>query len=160
MNAITEPPSVAPSVAASWASAIRSPRLDSELRVTLREIGPVIEPTTRLASGAESDFHLSIVASCSASGVTSRVTAWFTLTTDERTTSRVFLSSNSSVSVITRPNEAALVTLRGAPDGSGITQEYGWWVCPVTTRSIAGSRFLAISTIGPESAADDPELHA
>ena len=71
----------------------------------------------------EGAFHFSTVATCPGSGVTSRVTAWLTLTTDERTTSFVFLSSKSSVSVITRPNEEALVTLRGAPDGSGITHE-------------------------------------
>jgi len=54
------------------------------------------------------------------------------------------------VSVTTRPNDDAEVTMRGKPTGSGIMQLYGRWVWPVTTRSMCRSRFSAISTIGPE----------
>ena len=63
----------------------------------------VIEPTTRLAIGAERAFHLAIVAVWAGSAATSRVTAWLALVTDGRTTSLVRRSSFSSVSVITRP---------------------------------------------------------
>ena len=56
----------------------------------------------------------------------------------------------SVVSVTTRPKEEAEVTIRGCPAGSGMLQTYGWWVWPVTTRSISGCRFSAMSTIGPE----------
>ncbi len=56
------------------------------------------------------------------------------------------------VSVTTRPNDDAEVTMRGRPFGSGMLQMYGWWVCPVTTRSISGCRFSAMSDDRPGDA--------
>ena len=150
MNAICAPPSSATAVAWSCASAIRSPSALSESRVVLRVIAAVTFPTGLLAIGADRPSHLAIVAVCVASGVTSRVTAWFTLVTDARTTSFVLVLSFSSVSVITRPNDEALVTHRGLPAGSSITHVYGWCVWPVTTMSIFGDRPCAIWTIGPD----------
>ena len=55
-----------------------------------------------------------------------------------------------------RPYEAAEVTSRGWPLGSGTVQTYGWWVWPVTTASTEASSFLAMSTIGPEIPAPGP----
>src|SRR5687768_7867456 len=103
MNAIWAPPASAAEVAASCASAIRLASDDSESRVALRTIGAVTDPTTRFAIGADSAFHLAIVAVWAASGVTSRVTARLTLVTDERTTSWVLRLRVRFVSVITRP---------------------------------------------------------
>ncbi len=54
------------------------------LRVTLRVMSPVIVPTGRLATGADSAFHLAIAAVWSAAGATSRVTARLWETTEER----------------------------------------------------------------------------
>ena len=48
-----------------------------------------------------------------------------------------------------RPSDEALVSSRGWPLGSWTTQLYGWWVWPLTTASIAGLRFCAISRPGP-----------
>ncbi len=160
MNAITAAPSPAPAVAASWASAIRSPSDDSASRLRLRVMSAVIEPTTRLATGAEMSLHFSIAAVWAGSAATSRVTAWLTVVTEERITSVVRRSSFSSVSVMTRPNEAALVTQRSRPAGSGMLQVYDRWVCPVTSRSIAGERPWAIATIGPERPRAPPALQA
>jgi hypothetical protein len=122
ISAITAPFTV---VDSSCASAMRSPSgLSTSRRLPLtppRLMSAVIEPTTRLPSGAASAFHFAIVAVCSAAGVTSRVTAWLTELTLDRTTSRVLVSSLRLVSVITRPNDEALVTQRSWPAGSGMS---------------------------------------
>ena len=57
-------------VAASWASAMTSPRADSPAALAVRVMSAVIVPMTWLASGADSASYLSINAVTSASGVT------------------------------------------------------------------------------------------
>ncbi len=75
---------------------------------------------------------------------------WFSALTDGRTIAPVVLSSFRSISVYSRPKEAALVTERGTPCGSGMVQAYALWVWPVTMAPTAGSIRLAMSTMGPE----------
>ena len=83
----------------------------------------VIEPITRLAIGADAAFHLADDRrSASASAGTVRVTRWFVDVVSERLTSPVALSMNSDVSVTTRPNDDADVTIRGLPAGSAMLQ--------------------------------------
>ena len=56
---------------------------------------------------------------------TVRVTTWFVAVTELRMTSFVRLSMLKFISVMIRPNENALTTLRGWPAGSLIEQLYG-----------------------------------
>ena len=67
-----------------------------------------------------------------------------------RSTSPVALSMISEVSVTTRPNDDADVTIAARRSGSAMLQTYGWCVWPVTTRSISGSSAPAMAAIGPE----------
>ena len=109
----------------------------------------MIEPTTRLAIGADAASQRLMMAVWAGSGSV-RVTRWLVAVLLLRRTSPVLGLMVSVVSVTTRPNEEADVTSRGLPAGSGMEHTYGWWVCPVTTRSISGSRSSAMVTIGPE----------
>ena len=79
----------------------------------------------------------------------SRVTITLCAVSDDRTKSCVRLSYWPSTSVKSRPNDAALVTSRGWPAGSGMSQTYDVWVCPLTTMSTAGSSCCAIGTMSP-----------
>ena len=74
MNATTEPPRFAGLVASSWASAITSPSADSPAAFPARVIAAVVEPTTRLAIGADRALYLSTIFCCAGSAGTSRVT--------------------------------------------------------------------------------------
>src|SRR3954470_15120994 len=103
----------------------------------------VMRPMTLLASGAESLVYLSRIACAAGSGVTFWVTilllAVAVVTVLERS------SMVRSMSVITRPNDAALVT--SLPD---ILQMYGWCVCALTITLTRGSSPAAICCIsGP-----------
>ena len=53
------------------------------------------------------------------------------------------------MSVNSRPNDAALVTNRGLPSGSGMLQLYAVCVCPETMRSTSGLICCAIGTTSP-----------
>ena len=96
----------------------------------------------------------------------SRVTMWFAEVgfeelddfTDVRTMSLVRRSYVRVVSVYSLPNDAAEVTRRGLPAGSGMVHTYAWWVWPVTSASTFGLMPLAMSTIGPEMPSPAPGL--
>ena len=108
-------------------------------------------PTTRAASGPEIVVHLSMIAVWVASlGNAVRDTRWFTAVERSRMTSPLRVLMTRSVSVTTWPYEAALVTRRGLPAGSGMEQVYGWCVWPVTIASTSADIALAMATIGPE----------
>ncbi len=62
------------------------------------------------------------------------------------------------VSVTSRPNDEALVTIRELLSGSGMLHTYGVWVWPETIMSICGSRFSAIGMIGESLALSVPPL--
>ena len=52
------------------------------------------------------------------------------------------------------------MTSRSWPAGSLMLHMYGWWVCPETTMSIAGSSPLAIGMIGESGVSCEPFSHA
>src|SRR3954465_4937940 len=102
-----------------------------------------MRPMTLFASGAESAVYLFRIACAAGSGVTSWVTirlvAVAAVTALERS------SIVRSMSVIRRPNDAALVT--SLPD---ILQMYGWCVWALTITLTRGSSPAAICCIsGP-----------
>ncbi len=108
MNATTAPPKSVGEVEASWASAITSPSADSPAALFVLVMSADCEPTTRLAMGPDRALYLLMIATWSGSLATSRVT--MTLCAVALFTSFVWWSIRRSMSVISRPNEAALVT--------------------------------------------------
>ena len=87
-----------------------SPSADSPAGVASRVIAALVDPMTRLASGADSVRYLSTIAVCAGSFATSRVTT--TLFAEICVASPVARSIVRSTSVSRRPNELALVTTR------------------------------------------------
>ncbi len=79
-------------------------------------------PTTRAAIGSERAFQNSMIEVSSASFGTSRVTRWLVEVTFSRTTWPLRLLMTRCVSVSTWPKDAALVTIRDCPSGSGMAQ--------------------------------------
>ncbi len=65
----------------------------------------VILPIGLLATVETRSFQVWTNVVIAGSGVTSRVTTWLSATTEERTTSPVFLSTWKSTVVSTRPND-------------------------------------------------------
>ena len=114
MNAATAPPKSVGAVASSIASAITSPIGCSPaafvpLGVSRPErMSAVTLPTTRFASGAESFVYLSRIAVSAGSFATSWVTMRFVAFAS--TICFDWWSIRRSMSVITRPNDDALVT--------------------------------------------------
>ena len=127
MNAATAPPKSVGAVLSSIASAITSPIGCSPapfwpLGLSRAErMSAVILPMILFASGAESVVYLSRIAWAAGSFATSCVTMWFVALA-----AVIFFDFESivrSMSVTSRPKEAALVT--SLPD---IRQMYGWCV--------------------------------
>src|SRR5690348_4714442 len=103
----------------------------------------VIEPTTRFAIGADrASYLLTIVVSAGSLATFVRVT--MTLLAVAETTSFVWWSMRRSMSVIRRPNDAALVVRMPLK-----RQTYGWWVCALTTTSTCGSSASTIGLMSP-----------
>ena len=93
----------------------------------------VLEPTTCWPRSPARVFHLAMMPVWVASLANAvRLTRWLVDVERARSTSPVRLSMTRLVSETTWPYEAALVTRRGLPLGSGIEHVYGWWVWPVT----------------------------
>jgi hypothetical protein len=109
-----------------------------------------------LATGAASSFQYAIRSVMSGAFACCRSTTWLVPSTEARTMSSLPRSYRMSSSVKRRPLEAAEVTRRSWPDGSGMVQTYGWWVWPVTSASTPASVRSAMSTIGPESPEPGP----
>ena len=91
-------------------------------------IGSVWLPMTRPLSGPARTFHLAMIAFCAGSSARCLGTRWFVAVLRPRSTSPLRLLMTSEVSVTVAPYDAALVTRRGLPAGSGIEQMYGSWV--------------------------------
>ena len=108
MKATTASPKSVGEVDASCASAITSPSADSPAALFVFVMSADCEPTTRLAIGPERASYLLMIAVSAASLATSRVT--ITLCAVALTMSFVCWSMRRSMSVISRPNEDALVT--------------------------------------------------
>ena len=114
MNATSAPPKSVGVVASSIASAITSPigcspAAFAPLGLSRAErMSAVMLPITLFASGAASAVYLSTIACACGSLATSCVTIWFVaLAVSIRSERR---SMVRSMSLITRPNDAALVT--------------------------------------------------
>ena len=107
MNATTALPKPAGAVAASWESAMMSPRTDSPAAFWSRVSGAVEAPILRLAMGAEIAVYLLRIVVWAGSLATSWVT--ILLSADTETTWPVRRSTRRSASVSTRPNDDALV---------------------------------------------------
>ncbi len=76
----------------------------------------------RFAFGADVALNLAISAVCAAFLIAVRGTKWLADTTLALITSPVERDRDRFVSVTTRPNDEAEVTMRGALDGSGMLQ--------------------------------------
>ncbi|MEZ5236003.1 MAG: hypothetical protein R2749_25395 [Acidimicrobiales bacterium] len=122
ISASCAPPSAAAAVAASCESAIRLASDDSVSRPAERVMSALMVPTTRLARGAASADHLAMMSLWVGSLATVRVTRWLAAVTWSRTTSPLRTSMGSTVSVTTRPNDDAEVTIRASPAGSATVQ--------------------------------------
>src|SRR3954447_3936013 len=142
MKATTAPPLLAGLADASCASAITSPSALSPAGFVDREMSPVIEPMTRFASGAESDFVLSAIAWTAASGMTVRVIGTFFAFAE--TTLPVELSTPRSTLVTTRPNDPAWVT--SLPF---LLQMYHWCVWPLSTTEMSLDNASTILSASP-----------
>src|SRR5688572_14747048 len=162
IKAILALPVVGPAVAASWASAITSPSVDSPsgLGVRVRWRGSL--PVTCWARGAAASTYCwtTVATSGSALGGSSmrlvlvsalREFSTTVLVAEADASSPVALSTVRVRSVKTRPNEAALVTRRVTVEPSlavvVIVQRYSAWVWPDTMTLIAGSSFLAMTSM-------------
>src|SRR5665647_720279 len=127
MNATTGVlPAVTTDASLTCASAMRSPSVDSPAADVVRVA--VMLPSTLLAIGAIKVLYVLMIEVSSAALGTSRVTIMLLAVTDERTMSWVRRSYLKLVSVKSRPKDAAEVTSRCWPFGSGTLQTYGAWV--------------------------------
>ena len=102
-----------------------SPSADSPAGLAVRVMSVLIVPSTLLAIGATRSLNFLMIEVSSAALATSCVTIMLLAVTDERTMSWVLRSYFMLVSVKSRPKEAAEVTIRRWPFGSGTLQTLG-----------------------------------
>ena len=112
----------------------------------------VIVPTWRLPIGAALVTASVTIACTAGSGVTVRVTISFVAVLASRCTSPLFVLIFRSRTESSRPKDRLWMTVRSCPAGSGSSQLYWVWVCPLMIASTFADTAALIADSGPLAA--------